>query len=106
MVMAVSGFKQPFAAISDGCAQVKISGYGMIPCCIIWLIRFGRLKVAKKSKKAKRGAPVRKKKGMKKAKPAKRARAKKRAPKPVPAPMAPPQPAPAASTLGGMTGDQ
>ena len=35
MVMAVSGFKQPFAAISDGCAQVKISGYGVIPCCII-----------------------------------------------------------------------
>jgi hypothetical protein len=35
MVMAVSGFKLPFAAISDGCAQVKISGYGVIPCCII-----------------------------------------------------------------------
>ena len=38
--------------------------------------------MAKKSKKAKRGAPARKKKGMKKAKPAKRAKAKKRAPKP------------------------
>ena len=35
MVMAVSGSKPPFAAISDGCAQVKISGYGVIPCCII-----------------------------------------------------------------------
>jgi len=23
------------ATISDGCAQVKISGYGVIPCCII-----------------------------------------------------------------------
>jgi hypothetical protein len=33
--------------------------------------------MAKKSKKAKRGAPARKKKGMKKAKPAKRAKAKK-----------------------------
>jgi hypothetical protein len=44
------------ATISDGCAHVKISGYGVIPCCIIWLIRFGRLKVAKKS--AKRSAPA------------------------------------------------
>jgi hypothetical protein len=40
--MVVLGFKLPFAAISDGCAQVKngraqvkISGYGVIPCCII-----------------------------------------------------------------------
>ena len=93
-------------ASSNGCAQVKISGYGVIPWYTIWLIRFGRLKVAKKSKKAKRGAPARKKKGMKKAKPAKRAKAKKRAPKPAPAPMAPPQPTPAAPTLGGMTDDQ
>ena len=106
MVMVVLGFKLPFAAISDGCAQVKISGYGVIPCCIILVNPIREVKSGKKSKKAKRGAPVRKKKGMKKAKPAKRARAKKRAPKPVPAPMAPPQPAPAASTLGGMTEDQ
>jgi hypothetical protein len=40
--MVVLGFKLPFAAISDSCAQVKngraqvkISGYGVIPCCII-----------------------------------------------------------------------
>ena len=104
MVMVVLGFKLLFAAISDSCAQVKISGYGVISCCIIWLIRFGRLKVAKKSNKAKRSAPARKKKGMKKAKPAKRAKAKKRAPKPVPVPMAPPQPASAAHR--GMTEDQ
>ena len=50
----------------------------------------GRLNVAKKSKKAKRGAPARKKKGMKKATPAKKK--KKPAPKPAPAPMAPSPP--------------
>ena len=92
------------ATISDSCAQVKISGYGVIPFCIIWLTRFGRLKVAKKS--AKRSAPARKKKGMKKVKPTTRAKAKKRAPKPVPAPMDPSQPVPAPPTLGGMTEDQ
>jgi hypothetical protein len=54
------------------------------------------IEVAKKSKKAKRGAPVRKKQGMKKAKPAKRTKAKKRSRKPVPAPT------PAPPTLGGM----
>ena len=61
--------------------------------------------MAKKSKKAKGGAPAPKKKGMKKATAAKRAKAKKRAPKPVSAPMAPSQPAPAPPT-GGMTEDQ
>ena len=35
MVMVVLGFKLLFAAISDGCAQVKISDYGVISCCII-----------------------------------------------------------------------
>ena len=87
-----------------GCAQVKISRYGVVTYCTILVNPIGRLNVAKKSKKAKRGAPARKKKGMKKATPAKRAKAKKRAPKPVPAPMAPSQPAP--PTLGGMTEDQ
>ena len=106
MVMAVSGFKQPFAAISDGCAQVKISGYGVIPCCIILVNPIREVKSGKEIQEGKARRPARKKKGMKKAKPAKRAKAKKRAPKPVPAPMAPPQPAPAASTPGGMTEDQ
>jgi hypothetical protein len=98
MVIVVLGFKLRFAV-----HKFKISGYGVIPCSIIWLIRFGRLKVAKKS--AKRSAPARKK-GMKKAKPAKRAKARKRPSKPAPAPMAPPQPTPAPPTLGGMTDDQ
>ena len=62
--------------------------------------------MAKKSKKAKRGTPARKKKGMMKAKSAKRSKVKKRTPKPAPAPMAPSQPAPAPPTLGGMTEDQ
>jgi len=93
-------------ASSNGCAQVKISGYGVIPWYTIWLIRFGRLKVAKKSKKAKRGGPARKKKGMKRAKPAKRAKAKKRAPKPAPAPMAPSEPAPTPPPPDGMTASQ
>jgi len=35
MAMVVVGFKLPSAAISDGCAQVKISNYCVIPCCII-----------------------------------------------------------------------
>ena len=48
--------------------------------------------MAKKSKKAKRGAPAWKKKGMKKAKPAKRAKAKKPTPKPAPAPITPSEP--------------
>ena len=62
--------------------------------------------MAKKSKKAKRGAPARKKKGMKKAKRAKRAKSKKRAPKPAPAPTTePPQPAPVPPTLAGMALD-
>jgi hypothetical protein len=46
----------------------------------------GRLNVAKKSRKAKRGAPARKKKGMKKATPAKK---KKPASKPAPVPPSP-----------------
>ena len=62
--------------------------------------------MAKKSKKAKRGTPTRKKKGMMKGKPSKRSKAKKRAPKPLPAPMAPSQPVSAPPTLGGMTEDQ
>ena len=106
MAMVVVGFNLPSAAISDGCAQVKIRNNCVIPCCIILVIRFGRLQMAKKFKKGNRGASARKKRGMKKAKPAKRAKAKKRAPKPVPAPMVPSQPAPAPSTLGGMTEDQ
>jgi hypothetical protein len=57
MVMAISGFKQPFAAISDGCAQVKISGHGVMPCCIILVNPIREVESAKKSKKAKRGAP-------------------------------------------------
>jgi hypothetical protein len=47
----------------------------------------GRLNVAKKSRKAKRGAPARKKKGMKKARPAKTK--KKPASKPAPVPPSP-----------------
>ena len=62
----------------------------------------GRLNVAKKSKKAKRGAPARKKKGMKKAAPAKRK--KKPAPKPAPAPVAPSPPL--GEGFGGKTEDQ
>ena len=58
----------------------------------------GRLNVAKKFRKAKRGAPARKKKGMKKAKPAKRK--KKPAPKPAPAPFAP---SPPVWEVGGKT---
>ena len=61
-----------------------------------------RLNVAKKSKKAKRGAPARKKKGMKKATPAKRK--KKPAPKPAPAPVAPSPPL--GEGFGGKTEDQ
>ena len=46
--------------------------------------------MAKKSKKAKRGAPARKKKGMKKATPAKKKTVKKKpAPKPAPIPPSP-----------------
>ena len=62
----------------------------------------GRLNVAKKSKKAKRGAPARKKKGMKNATPAKRK--KKPAPKPAPAPVAPSPPL--GEGFGGKTEDQ
>jgi hypothetical protein len=47
-------------------------GFGVVPCWHISL-KIGSLNVAKKSKKAKRGAPARKKKGMNKAKSAKRA---------------------------------
>ena len=57
--------------------------------------------MAKKSKKAKRGALPRKKKGMKKAMPA--TKKKKPAPKPAPAPMAPSSPL---GSLGGKTEDQ
>src|SRR5262245_33958196 len=66
----------------------------------------GTLNVAKKPKKAKRGAPARKKKGMKMAKPAKRAKSRKRAPKPAPAPTTPslqpalPESAPVSPTAG------
>ena len=70
-----------------GCAQVKISRYGVVTYCIILINPSGRLNVAKKSKKAKRGAPARKKKGMKKATPAKKK--KKPAPKPAPVPPSP-----------------
>ena len=62
----------------------------------------GRLNVAKKSKKAKRGAPARKKKGMKKATSVKRK--KKPAPKPAPAPVAPSPPL--GEGFGGKTEDQ
>ena len=50
----------------------------------------GSLDVAKKSRKAKRAVPARKKKGMKKATLAKKK--KKPAPKPAPAPVAPSPP--------------
>jgi hypothetical protein len=60
------------------------------------------LNVAKKSKKAKRGAPARKKKGMKKATPAKKK--KKPASKPAPAPVAPSPPV--WEGFGGKTEDQ
>ena len=70
-----------------------------------FLNRSGELNVAKKSKKAKRGAPARKKKGMKKATPAKRK--KKPAPKPAPAPVAPVAPSPPLGEgFGGKTEDQ
>ena len=72
-----------------GCAHVKISFYGVVAYCIILVNPIGRLNVAKKSRKAKRGAPARKKRGMKKATPAKK---KKTAPKPAPAPVAPSPP--------------
>jgi hypothetical protein len=52
-------------------------GFGVVPCWHISL-KIGRFNVAKKSKKAKRGVPARKKKGMNKAKSAKRATVKKR----------------------------
>jgi len=67
-----------------------------------FLNRSGELNVAKKSKKAKRGAPVRKKKGMKKATPAKKK--KKPASKPAPAPIAPSPPL--WEGFGGKTKDQ
>src|SRR5450759_1883637 len=55
----------------------------------------GNRSKAKKSKKAKRGAPARKKKGLKTATPAKkRPAAKKPAPKPAPAPIVPITPPP------------
>ena len=57
--------------------------------------------MAKKSKKAKRGAPARKKKGIKKATPANRK--KKPAPKPAPAPVAPSPPL--GEGFGGKTED-
>jgi hypothetical protein len=62
----------------------------------------GRLNVAKKSRKAQRGAPARKKKGMKKATPAKKK--KKPAPKPGPAPVAPSPPL--GEGFGGETKNQ
>src|SRR4029077_18742059 len=67
-----------------------------------FLNRSGELNVANKSKKAKRGAPVRKKKGMKKATPAKKK--KKPASKPAPAPIAPSPPL--WEGFGGKTKDQ
>jgi hypothetical protein len=80
-------------------------GFGVVPCWHISL-KIGRFNVAKKSKKAKRGVPARKKKGMNKAKSAKRATVKKRTPKPAPAPTPPSQPTPAPPTPGGITVDQ
>lgn len=60
--------------------------------------------MAKKSKKAKRGAPTRKKKGMKKATPAKKKTArKKQAPKPAPVSLAP---SPLLRSFGGKVEDQ
>jgi len=73
-----------------GCEQVKISHYGVLAYCIISVNSNGRLNVARKSRKAKRGAPARKKKGTKKAKPPKKK--KKPAPKSAPAPVAPSPP--------------
>ena len=58
---------------------------------------------AKKSKKAKRGAPARKKKGLKTATPAKkRTVAKKPAPKPAPAPIVPITPPPVPTPVSPM----
>ena len=71
------------ATISDGCAQVKISGYGVILCCII-LVPIREIEGGKEIQEGKARRPARKKKGMKKEMPAKRAKAKKRAPKPTP----------------------
>jgi hypothetical protein len=63
-----------------------------------------RLTVAKKFKKAKRGAPTRKKKGMKKARRAKKKTVmKKREPRPAPVTLAP---APLLGSFGGKTEDQ
>jgi len=90
MVMVVLGFKLPSgrsvggAAISDSCAQVKISGYGVIPCCIILVNPIREIEVGKEIQEGKARRPARKKKGIKKEMPAKRAKAKKRAPKPTP----------------------
>ena len=67
-----------------------------------FLNRSGELNVAKKSKKAKRGAPARKKEGMKKATPAKGK--KKPTPKPAPASVAPSPPL--GEGFGGKTEDQ
>jgi hypothetical protein len=64
----------------------------------------GRLTVAKKSKKTKRGAPTRKKKGMKKTRQAKtRIVAKKPEPRPAPITLAP---APLLGGFGGKAEDQ
>ena len=59
--------------------------------------------MAKKSKKAKRGAPTRKKKRMKKATPAKKKTVMKKPPKPAPVPL---DPSPLLGRFGGKTEDQ
>jgi hypothetical protein len=75
--------------------EVKISGRVLSE-------PIGRLNVAKKSKKAKRGAPARKKKAMNKATPAKKKR--NPAPKPAAAPVA--ATPPLWEGFGGKTEDQ
>jgi hypothetical protein len=77
MAAAVSSFKLPLIlvrphrvpqvvsavpVIGGGSAQANISDYGVVPRCTILVNPTGRLNVAKKSKKAKRGAAARKKK--------------------------------------------
>jgi hypothetical protein len=98
MVRAVSGFGLPYAAY--GCAQVKISGYGVIPYCIILVNPIRKVEGGKEIQEGKARRPGAREEGMKKAKPAKRAKAKKRPQKFVPAPMVPSEPT---ATLGGLT---
>ena len=64
MVMVVLGFKLPSgrsvggAAISDGCAQVKISGYVCDTCCIILVNPIREVEGGKEIQEGKARRPV------------------------------------------------